>query len=87
MSHDPHTKKCRGCGRAIGAGAYCLNCRHARRKKGIGRRRSGGGSKRVSAWMVLGSSSWGATGLAPQDPAPRVEATAAQSEVGDDVAG
>lgn len=40
MSHDPRTKKCRGCGRAIGGGAYCYNCRKKRRATGMYRGRS-----------------------------------------------
>jgi hypothetical protein len=40
MSHDPRTKKCRKCGRAIAGGAFCFACRRDRRAKGIGRRRA-----------------------------------------------
>ena len=35
MSHDPTSKKCKCCGRGIGAGAYCSTCRRARRATGM----------------------------------------------------
>lgn len=78
MSHDPKTRKCKGCGRAIGYGAYCGSCRKARRQSGMWRKRSGARrSSKPSLYVALGATSpAGATGQIvahPINPNPQPE--------------
>lgn len=72
MSHDPRSRKCRGCGRVIGSGAFCYSCRAARRKawRATRRGRSRSTSSKPCVWAVLASLATGSGHTPPAAAEP-----------------